>query len=428
MMPKHCLHHLLLIGWASLLALTYDVQSQNSSSSTEDSAMRQKRLFSVFNIIQFQNGPCSTASGLNGTCYTLSECTAKNGMSSGSCAGGFGVCCTFSLECGETVAESCVFITKPTGPLPSPCNYRICKCNPNICRIKLDFQMFDIAQPGTNSIVLFGKMVNTEGALDTSLGDCIEESFTVSSPGVAAPPVICGFNTGQHMFLDASDNCNELVFNTRQGSTANWDIKVTQYKCGSDEGGPPGCLQYFTGTMGTVASYNFPTSSSTVPPTATHLSNQCYSMCFRQEPNNCAICFIPVVLGTPTMQGSFGLSNPNTRKPNSVAQGKCSTDYIRLPSAQGKGGTKDESFEVGKFDASEKLYSKLCGRFWAANSEEKMDGAYVCSQMRPFRLDFKTDANEVVQTEKTQSAKNSELVGVPGGTVGFNLKWSQVPC
>lgn len=83
-------------------------------------------------------------------------------------------------------------------------------------------------------------------ALGTSLGDCIEESFTVSSPGVAAPPVICGFNTGQHsnatyfytskilrlfhfphvlVFLDASDNCNELVFNTRQGSTANWDIK-----------------------------------------------------------------------------------------------------------------------------------------------------------------------------------------------------------
>ncbi|XP_059083485.1 uncharacterized protein LOC131880797 isoform X1 [Tigriopus californicus] len=162
--------------------------------------------------------------------------------------------------------------------------------------------------------------------------------------------------------------------------------------------------------------------------TATHLSNQCYSMCFRQEANHCAICFVPAVLGSPTIQGSFGLSNPNAETTIAVAQGKCSTDYLRLPSSQGKGGSKDQVFEVGKFDASLKLYSKMCGRFWAANSVEKKDGALVCSQMRPFRLDFKTDANEVVQMEKTQTTKDNELVGLPGGTVGFNLKWSQVPC
>ncbi|XP_059083486.1 uncharacterized protein LOC131880797 isoform X2 [Tigriopus californicus] len=151
-------------------------------------------------------------------------------------------------------------------------------------------------------------------------------------------------------------------------------------------------------------------------------------MCFRQEANHCAICFVPAVLGSPTIQGSFGLSNPNAETTIAVAQGKCSTDYLRLPSSQGKGGSKDQVFEVGKFDASLKLYSKMCGRFWAANSVEKKDGALVCSQMRPFRLDFKTDANEVVQMEKTQTTKDNELVGLPGGTVGFNLKWSQVPC
>ena len=40
--------------------------------------------------------------------------------------------------------------------------------------------------------------------------------------------------------------------------TRKWDIQVTQYNCGDeDNGGPPGCLQYFTGTSGNVADYGF---------------------------------------------------------------------------------------------------------------------------------------------------------------------------
>ncbi len=69
-------------------------------------------------------------------------------------------------------------------------------------------------------------------------------------------PVICGFNTGQHMIVDASDKCNTVTFDISGGSTAtrSWDIKVTQYACGEDTlGGPDNCLQYFTGTSGTVA-------------------------------------------------------------------------------------------------------------------------------------------------------------------------------
>ena len=30
-------------------------------------------------------------------------------------------------------------------------------------------------------------------------GDCIYDTFTVTAPGSSAPPVICGYNTGQHM-------------------------------------------------------------------------------------------------------------------------------------------------------------------------------------------------------------------------------------
>ncbi|TRY62029.1 hypothetical protein TCAL_13784 [Tigriopus californicus] len=56
---------------------------------------RQKRLFSIFNIVTFKNEACTTtgAGNLVGTCLTSTECTAKGGSPSGNCAAGFGVCC-----------------------------------------------------------------------------------------------------------------------------------------------------------------------------------------------------------------------------------------------------------------------------------------------------------------------------------------------
>jgi hypothetical protein len=56
-------------------------------------------VFSVFQIVQFQNDPCNASDGTTiGTCYTAAECTARNGFASGSCASNFGVCCTGNLQ------------------------------------------------------------------------------------------------------------------------------------------------------------------------------------------------------------------------------------------------------------------------------------------------------------------------------------------
>ena len=50
-------------------------------------------VFSVFQIVKFKNGICTTQTGDFGTCYTEKECTDKGGMPSGPCASSFGVCC-----------------------------------------------------------------------------------------------------------------------------------------------------------------------------------------------------------------------------------------------------------------------------------------------------------------------------------------------
>ena len=41
------------------------------------------------------------------------------------------------------------------------------------------------------------------------------------------------------MFLDASDTCSDLTFAIGNGNTAtrSFDIKITQYECGSEKGG-----------------------------------------------------------------------------------------------------------------------------------------------------------------------------------------------
>ena len=36
------------------------------------------------------------------------------------------------------------------------------------------------------------------------------DTLTVSSPGFSNPPTICGYNTGQHMWVPAADSCNQI--------------------------------------------------------------------------------------------------------------------------------------------------------------------------------------------------------------------------
>merc|ERR1711876_131424 len=69
--------------------------------------------FSLFSVVTFGNEECtsdtSVAGGATtGTCYSSTECSDKNGMSSGNCASGFGVCCVFlnTAAASATITEN----------------------------------------------------------------------------------------------------------------------------------------------------------------------------------------------------------------------------------------------------------------------------------------------------------------------------------
>ena len=89
-----------------------------------------------------------------------------------------------------------------------PCTYTFCKTNNDVCKLRIDFDTMVLSPPAG-----FGTYTPTlpAGASDDSIvvGDCNTDSLTVSNPGGSVPPTICGYNTGQHMFVPASEQVSE---------------------------------------------------------------------------------------------------------------------------------------------------------------------------------------------------------------------------
>lgn len=90
--------------------------------------------------VMFQNDVCNAEEARNGTCYTAEECADKGGKKSGTCAEGFGVCCIFELDCDDTSSENNTYLVKKAFTAgDTMCEYKICKCDDDVCRIRLDF-------------------------------------------------------------------------------------------------------------------------------------------------------------------------------------------------------------------------------------------------------------------------------------------------
>merc|ERR1719367_510544 len=184
-----------------------------ATTAVESERSRDGKLLSLFNIVTFPNAPCD-ADTKNGTCYTAEECSQKGGSNDGSCASGYGVCCTFALNCGQQSSENNTYF-ESKGTESGSCTLKICPCNDNICQLRLDFETFVLTGPSTDATA---KCANTGGncigliaKVDSAeSGQCKTDLFSVSNPGGSAPPAICGTNTNEHMYVDSNVACNDL--------------------------------------------------------------------------------------------------------------------------------------------------------------------------------------------------------------------------
>jgi len=389
--------------------------------------------FSVFQVVEFPNDACKGDNNRNGTCYTKEECDDKGGTSGGSCAEGYGICCIQTLSCGQSTNDNNTYLMQNDATMTnSPCAYKVCPCNNNICRIRYDFMTFTLAAPFEGTVA--DATVQTAG-VGGAIGDCLTDTFSISSQGSAGSPVICGANAGQHMILDvdARKGCQTAAF-TIGGAAGNnfmrsWDIKVTQYGCGNqDLSGAPGCLQYFTGAEGQIMSFNFPTGNA-VTATATHLSNQKYSACIRREANMGCICYSaaePAAVAAAT-QGSFGLSvSTAAAAAKSATDSNCAADFLAIGNGFGSDQlpTIPRGAVTGQGAAGATLAQKFCGRK-LNNQDDNAASITVCSGVLPFRIGVNFDADEVAPGA---TALLDERDTATGGIVGFKLDYKQVAC
>merc|ERR1719312_207971 len=327
------------------------------------------------------------------------------GSSSGSCASSFGVCCIFEKSCqAGTIAENCTYFTSSSLTKGSSCSLTVCKCSSDVCQLRLDFETFVLNDPVTATTVTVGP-INADGVAAvagsaTRQGNCDTDSFGVTVPGGKSPPLICGTNTGQHMYVPASDTgCNTLNGNIGSASTTTtsaFTIKVTQIECGSKRLAPSGCLQYFTQDTGEIQTFNYNSGNGV------HLANQDYSACVRDNREFCAICY-----WTPTAAIGFGLSVPNGDAGIEGLDTNCGApgvlpfangggfDHVVIPAGQCESPTTAGAV-VADIVFSHDRYCNTqlgCGTNAAGDAQAGGLGT-VCSNQKPFKISVLTDGLE----------------------------------
>jgi len=260
-----------------------------------------KRNIGIFNVVRFQNEVCDGSNRQQGTCFTTDECEKAGGEASGSCAEGYGVCCTFSVNCGgRTTQNNTVFMSN--NPAPGECSATICPIDGSISQLRLDFTTFVIGEPSDGAappgVTLLNGVPDPTGAAGVDHntgGQCLQDSFVVTSPGSSGSDVICGTNSGEHLYIDASSSCNTLMFilGSDPAMEPMWSITVRQYSNDFENLAPTGCDQYHfdnddTNTListGRVSSFNYNNGNGR------HLAGQDQTICIRREEGMSRVCF-----------------------------------------------------------------------------------------------------------------------------------------
>jgi len=409
--------------------------------SGEEEQERAGKSLSVFNVVTFPNSACGASNGYNGTCYTSSECSSLGGTASGTCASSFGVCCVFSIACGGSSSANnsyAVISSYSTSTDSDPCTYTFCPVNTDVCKLRIDFDTMVLTSPAT--------VTSAVAAVSLTVGDCIYDSLTVSNPGGAVPPTICGYNTGQHMYVPASPQCNQInidIDTLTTTTTRKWQIKVTQYECGNMMAPEQDCLQYLTATSGTIASFNWDTSSSTASQTQYHLSSQYYDICIRRARSYCSICYSPQIYSA-TAVSSYGLGAGSvaaiqtnaidsncpgtTTLSTTAASNNGRGDYLDITALQTATGTSGL--------LSTATAHRICGSFFSISPTT--GHSTLCSFAVPFKVGVHFDADDAIcdigdAAAARDSCENDKStgaapVGAGYGYSGFYLAYWQNSC
>ncbi|XP_072389880.1 uncharacterized protein [Diabrotica undecimpunctata] len=333
---------------------------------------RSGKFFGV-GLVRFANNPCTSGSMVIGTCLRRRQCMDLTGTPSGTCANNIGVCCVITRTCGGTSALNATYFTNNNYPAPvtasTRCTMTINRATADTCQVRIDFLGFILAQPDAT-------------------GNCATDAFFVTG-GAGLVPIICGDNTGQHIYVDFNGNNSIVLTVTTAASNVGrtWNFLVTQIACGCPTRAPSGCLQFFNTTTGTVNSFNYGVGSNVIDattglPGTRQLVNQNYGVCVNMLPGFCSIQWAAngfIVSGVPG-QGFDALTN-----------GNCLTDFIIIPNPSYPNGTLTNT-------------DRFCGTSFNT----------VQSSLKPFVMYVVTNAVEATDGDVANT--------------GFSLSFTQLAC
>lgn len=328
------------------------------------------KVFNVFQVTKFPNDEC-TVSGTKGVCLSGSECASRGGSILGTCAQGFGSCCAIYVsDCpSDNFQFNLTYIVNPGYPntynAAGTCKYTLNKASSEVCRIRLDFVDSSLAAPST-------------------AGACTTDYFTGTQVTGDTIPPICGYNAGQHIYLDAgADSSSSATFSAVTTGTSDdrkWRILVTQIRCDSLLNPPQGCLQYHWGWYGSIKSFNYDSES-----TYDHLQSQDYQICVRREYGYCKIGWRQT-----SDTDSFKMSRPATSYNSATGPGQCDTDGAIII----EGNNLGTSTACGNPTASDfSSMDRYCGGRLSCRHNAKTSSEIMTSR-RPFTVGVITDSSE----------------------------------
>jgi len=425
--------------------------------------------FSLFSVVTFGNEECTSSSSVaggatEGTCYSSTECSDKNGMAAGNCASGFGVCCVFlntgaataSISENRTRLRNSEYPSITTATTAQTIVYTVNKMNADICQIRLDFSTFIIAGPAvTTEKIPVGASTICQDGLTLATSD---NSALTSSPS----GTLCGQLTGEHIYVDLSPTASDTLTATLTTAVSTtitpavaqrvWDVKVSQIECHAMFRAPPGCQRYMTENSGKIVSYNFgvvsgATRAANAQNAGVELTVQNIKTCIRRAKHMCcveyALCSVynGIALGDTTSTVVIADNGINaiysqawmmdfdtapwiidaTQVNQGLVDMQCSGDYVEIPSSMSR--TCGAMF--GSFLGA--VNTRYCGAKFGANGQAAITGytgTAVCDCSEPWsltiRVDDRADGGEINDDNDGNSAAT-----IPQGVC---IDYKQTPC
>ena len=210
--------------------------------------------------------------------------------------------------------------------------------------------------------------------------------------------------------------------------------QVTQFECGDLMAPDQDCLQYHTSQTGTIATFNWDTSTTTVASTQLHLSSQNYNICIRRARGQCSVCYSPEVTSTTTgTAASYGVGAGTIAAIQTGSVGAICTGITTQPGTLGYG----DYLEIANLQptigtsGTTTTGTRICGVIF--NAIANIAHATACSFAIPFKVGVHFDEEESIlaaTANNLNKAENDPLAtaGAGYGYSGFWLAYWQNAC